>query len=103
MKNCKHNTFHSDCCVCWFKQSVGDYYGNDVILFMDKMAALLMNKDWRTYCLDRALKVAKNKFEKHASLGLDKLLASAKAVDETKSTAQKVLKMRRYAGSGWVI
>ena len=63
MKNCKHNTFHNDCCVCWFKQSVGDYYSNDVILFMDKMAALLMNKDWSTYCMERALSTAKDKFK----------------------------------------
>jgi len=27
------------------------------------MAALLMNKDWRTYCLEMALQAAKDKFE----------------------------------------
>jgi len=30
---------------------------------MDKMASILMNKDWRTYCLEMALQAAKDKFE----------------------------------------
>jgi len=63
MENCKHNTHHDDCCVCWHKQSHNQSYPNDVPLFMHKMAALLMNKDWRTYCLERALATAKDKFE----------------------------------------
>ena len=97
MKNCEHETFHTDCCLCWYKQSFNNNYPGQVPLFLDKMAALLMNKDWRTYCLDKALEAAKDKFEKHASLGLDKLLA-AKDINETESIAQKVLKMRRYGG-----
>ena len=102
MENCEHNTHHDDCCVCWHKQGMNQSYPNDIPLFMHKMAALLMNKDWRTYCLEMALGAAKDKFEKCAGLGLDKLLA-AKAINETESTAQKVLKMRRYAGSGWAL
>ena len=63
MENCEHETFHRDCCVCWHKQGLANYYPNQVPLFMDKMAALLMNKDWRTYCLEMALQAAKDKFE----------------------------------------
>jgi len=63
LENCEHNTFHRDCCVCWHKQGLGDYYPNQVPLFIDKMAAILMNKDWRTYCLEMALQAAKDKFE----------------------------------------
>ena len=63
MENCKHSTHHNDCCVCWFKQSNGTVYDGDIPLFMHKMAALLMNKDWRTYCLEIALTAAKDKFE----------------------------------------
>ena len=67
MKNCKHKTFHSDCCVCWFKQANGCEYADDMILFMDKMAALLMNKDWNTYCMEKALTTAKDKFKSNWS------------------------------------
>ena len=63
MENCEHNTHHNDCCVCCHKQSSNQSYPGDMPLFMDKMAALLMNKDWRTYCLERALTAAKDKFE----------------------------------------
>ena len=63
MENCKHKKFHSDCGVCWHKESVGDYYGNDVILFMDKMAALLLGVSWKDYCMRKALGSAKDAFE----------------------------------------
>ena len=63
MENCEHDTHHDDCCVCWHKQGMNQSYPNDIPLFMHKMAALLMNKDWRTYCLEMALQAAKDKFE----------------------------------------
>ena len=100
MENCEHETHHDDCCVCWFKQSTGQSYPNDIPLFMHKMTVLLMNKDWHSYCLDKALGIAKDKFEKHASLGLDKLLA--KAVDTDKIRAS-IREARRTQKHGWVI
>ena len=102
MENCEHETHHDDCCVCWHKQGMNQTYPNDIPLFMHKMAALLMNKDWRSYCLDKALGAAKDKFEKHASLGLglDKLLA--KAVDTDKIRAS-IREARRTQKHGWVI
>jgi len=92
MENCKHNTHHDDCCVCWFKQSNNQSYPNDIPLFMHKMSALLMNKDWRTYCLDKALGVAKSKVESN----WPEMFEIASAVDKTKSITQKVLDMRRH-------
>jgi len=67
MENCEHSTHHNDCCVCWFKQSNNQSYPNDVPLFMHKMDALLINKDWRTYCLERALATAKYKIDSNWS------------------------------------
>ena len=63
MKNCKHETHHDDCCVCWFKQSIDQSYSNDIPLFMHKISALLMNQDWHTYCNERALGSARSDFE----------------------------------------
>ena len=63
MENCEHETHHDDCCVCWHKQGMNQTYPGDIPLFMHKMAALLMNKDWRSYCLDKALGAAKDAFE----------------------------------------
>ena len=100
MKNCEHDTHHDDCCVCWHKQGMNQSYPNDIPLFMHKMAALLVNKDWHLYCLDKALGVAKDKFEKHASLGLDKLLAKAVDTDKIRASIQKARKTQRH---GWVI
>jgi len=62
MKNCKHETHHDDCCVCWFKQSIDRSYSNDIPLFMHKISALLMNQDWHTYCNERALGSARSDF-----------------------------------------
>jgi len=92
MENCKHNKHHDDCCVCWFKQSNNQSYPNDIPLFMHKMSALLMNKDWRTYCLDKALGIAKSKVESN----WPEMFEVASAVDKTKSITQKVLDMQRH-------
>jgi len=92
MENCEHDTHHDDCCVCWHKQGMDQNYPNDAPLFMHKMAALLMNKDWRTYCLNKALGVAKSKVESN----WPEMFEVASAVDKTKSTTQKVLDMRRH-------
>tara|TARA_Y100000310_G_scaffold290887_1_gene318421 strand:+ start:273 stop:578 length:306 start_codon:yes stop_codon:yes gene_type:complete len=98
MENCEHDTHHDDCCVCWHKQGMNQSYPNDIPLFMHKMAALLMNKNWRTYCLEMALGAAKDKFESNWDGIPSELKRFVRgSINETESTAQKVLEMRRNA------
>ena len=102
MENCKHNTHHNDCCVCWFKQSNGTVYDGDVPLFMHKMAALLAGVTWHDYCMSKALGSAKDAVEDYYPKFKDYYpdffeIADDMDKDETKSTAQKVLEMRRNA------
>jgi len=100
MKNCKHKTHHNDCCVCWFKQSNDIVYDGDIPLFMHKMSALLTGVTWHDYCMSKALGVAKDAVENYYPDFFE--IAEDMDKDETESTAQKVLKMRRYTGNGWV-
>jgi len=97
MENCEHETHHDDCCVCWHKQSIGQSYPNDIPLFMHKMAALLMNKDWRSYCLDKALRVAKNAFETKR----DYLLKDYKLKEKLKDAS--MIDRLRKSQKGWAI
>tara|TARA_R100000656_G_scaffold36246_2_gene30956 strand:- start:199 stop:528 length:330 start_codon:yes stop_codon:yes gene_type:complete len=65
MNNCKHETHHNDCCVCWWKQAHGKTYVDDIPLFMDKMVALLSGTTWYQYCMDKALGTAKEAVERY--------------------------------------
>ena len=68
MENCEHETHHDDCCVCWFKQANNKPYDSDIPLFMDKMAAVWSNKDWHTYCMEKALDKAKEAVDEYVNL-----------------------------------
>tara|TARA_R110002020_G_scaffold98631_4_gene234624 strand:- start:467 stop:772 length:306 start_codon:yes stop_codon:yes gene_type:complete len=65
MNNCKHETHHKDCCVCWWKQAHGKTYVDDIPLFMDKMVALLSGTTWYQYCMDKALGTAKEAVDRY--------------------------------------
>jgi len=60
MENCNHNSHHNDCCVCWWKQANGMEYENDTTMYMHKMMTMLSGKTWKDYCMNRALKEAKD-------------------------------------------
>lgn len=99
MENCEHDRHHDDCCQCWHKQANNQTYPGDIPLFMHKIAALMMNKDWHTYCLNKALAAAEAKFKNHA-LGLDKRLAKAIATDKIRESIREARRTQRH---GWVV
>ena len=60
MENCNHDSHHNDCCVCWWKQANGMEYENDTTMYIHKMMTMLSGKTWKDYCMNRALKEAKD-------------------------------------------